>query len=143
MIKEYLQQAGKSVYLLSKESGVPYSTLNDLVNGKVEIENCKISLLMQLAGALGLTMDETFALCSRERQTVETGYGIEPGIRVRNKSYFIEFEYNGELSEIELCKVNEDTKFYIDEIARWRCERYIRDRRIAEFEEAVTEPAEM
>lgn len=133
MLKEYLNGIGKSIYALSKESGVAYSTLNDLANGKVEIESCKVGLLSSVARALGLSLDETFALCRPGRQAVMTSYGTETSIRVRNKSYFAEFEYDGVLTEIELCRVNEDTTFYISEIAKWRSERYIRDRRMAEW----------
>ena len=48
MLKEYLKKKNKSIYALSKESGVAYSTLNDLANGKVDINQCKVSLLRAL-----------------------------------------------------------------------------------------------
>ncbi len=31
---------GKSVYLISKETGIPYTSLNDIVNGKVDVNKC-------------------------------------------------------------------------------------------------------
>lgn len=46
MLRDYLREHGRSIYALSKESGVAYSTLNDLVNGKVDIDHCKVSLLL-------------------------------------------------------------------------------------------------
>ena len=133
MLKDYLSGIGKSIYALSKESGVAYSTLNDLANGKVEIESCKVGLLVAIADALGLSLDEAVQVCRPGRHAVVTEYGTETNIRVRNKSYFAEFEYGGVRTEIELYRVNEDTTFYINEIAKWRSERYIRDRRMAEW----------
>ena len=62
MLKDYLNEKKLSMYKVSKEGGIPYSTLNDLVNGRVEIENCKVSLLLQLANYLGLSLDEIYAV---------------------------------------------------------------------------------
>ena len=62
MLKNYLEEKKLSMYKVSKEGGIPYSTLNDLVNGRVEIENCKVSLLLQLAKYLGLSLDEIYAV---------------------------------------------------------------------------------
>lgn len=38
MLKEYLKQEGISIYAIARKSGLPYSTVNDLVNGKVRID---------------------------------------------------------------------------------------------------------
>ena len=62
MLKNYLEEKKLSMYKVSKEGGIPYSTLNDLVNGRVEIENCKVSLLLQLSEYLGLSLDEIYAV---------------------------------------------------------------------------------
>lgn len=39
MLKEILKQKGDSIYKVSKEADIPYSTINDLINEKTEIEN--------------------------------------------------------------------------------------------------------
>ena len=134
MLKDYLKKHSKSIYALSKESGVAYSTLNDLANGKVDIDQCKISLLRSLSRALGLSLDEVIAICSTEGIATKTSQGIDVKVTVRNKSYHAEFVYDEELVDVELCKVREESSFYIDEIAKWRSEEYIRDRRISEWE---------
>lgn len=58
--------------------------------------------------------------------------GIDVKVYVRNKSFRAEFVYEEETIDIELCKVREESAFYIDEIARRCAEDYIRNRRIAE-----------
>lgn len=141
MLKGYLKEKGKSIYALAKESNIPYSTLNDLANGKVTIEQCKVELLLKLAKNLSLSMEEICKLCKSEDRIVHSSYEISPEeaidveakINVRNKSYHAEFDYEGELVDIELCKVKEDTSHYIDEIAKWRTESYIRERRMEEW----------
>lgn len=56
------------MYKVSKDGGIPYSTLNDLVNGRVEIENCKVSLLLQLGTYLGLSLDEVYKVAKDEKK---------------------------------------------------------------------------
>ena len=134
MLKDYLKKNNKSIYALAKESGVAYSTLNDLVNGKVDINQCKVSLLRSLSLALGLTLDEAISICSSEVIAMHTPQGIDVEISVKNKSYHAHFIYDEEMVDLELCKVREDSSFYIDEIASWRAEEYIRAKRMTEWE---------
>jgi len=134
MLKDYLKENNKSIYALSKESGVAYSTLNDLANGKVDINQCKVSLVRSLSQALGLSLEEIIRICSSEEIDMKTSQGIDVKVSVRNKTFRAEFVYEEETIDIELCKVREESAFYIDEIARWRAEDYIRNRRIAEWE---------
>ncbi len=133
MLKEYLKQEGLSIYAIARDSGLPYSTVNDLVNGKVHIDQCRVGLLRGLAEALGLPLEDAYELCAEKPKDLHTSYQVDVRVRVRNKSYLAEFEYGGETTVIELCRVNDETRFYIDEIARWRAEEYIRERRMREF----------
>lgn len=133
MLKKYLKERGQSIYSISKESGIAYSTLNDLANGKVDIDQCKVSLLRSLSRVLDLTLDEVIDICSSAEKSVKTSQGVDVKVSVRNKSYHAEFRYNEEMIDLELCKVKEESTFYINEIATWRAEAYIRDRRMAEW----------
>ncbi len=133
MLRDRLNEKGISIYSLARESGISYSTLNDLVNGKVEIDQCRVGLLRSLARTLGLSLEETCGVCDGTERTVSTSYHVDVQVFVRNKSYVSEFDYDGEPVLIELCKVNEDTRFYIEDIAAWRAEEYIRNRRMQEF----------
>ena len=62
MLKDYLKEKNLSMYKVSKESGVPYSTLNDLVNGRVKIDSCKVSLFLHLSQYLGISMDQLYSV---------------------------------------------------------------------------------
>ena len=134
MLKDYLRENGRSIYALAKESGVAYSTLNDLANGKVDIDHCKVSLLRALSFTLNISLEEVVDICSSEGIAAQTPQGIDIEISVRNKSYHARFKYYEEMIDLELCRVKEETTLYIDEIASWRVEEYIRDRRMAEWE---------
>ena len=133
MLKDYLKQKGISVYALSKTSGVSYSTLNDLVNGKVGIDNCRVSIVRALSVALCLSMDSFYDLCADRDHKVRNSYGVNAVLNVRNKSYFVEFEHDDKPVKLVLCKVNDDTSYYIDDIASWRVDEYIREKRMLSF----------
>ena len=40
IILKLLKQKNISIYRMSKESGIPYTTLNDIVSGKARLEKC-------------------------------------------------------------------------------------------------------
>lgn len=134
MLKDYFESLGRSVYSIAKSSKVPYSTLNDLVNGKVRISECKAGMLRRLSITLGVSMDELYSIAEgnaeSDMNTVMTSYDIPVHIGIRHKSYLIDFDYEGECVTMELCKVSEASTFYISDIAKWRAEEYIRDVRM-------------
>lgn len=134
MLKDYFDSLGRSVYSIAKESKVPYSTLNDLVNGKVRIPECKAGMVRKVALALGMSMDELYSLAEDRpvdgHERVMTSYGIPVNIRVRHKAYQIDFDYEGRRVALELCRVSEASTFYVSDIAKWRAEEYIRDLRM-------------
>lgn len=133
MLKDYLRTNGISAYALSKTSGIAYSTLNDLINGKVTVDNCRVSVLRSLAGALDLSMDQLYSICSDEIRFIRSSYDAKAALRVRAKYYYAEFKYGGDPVSLRLCKVNEENSYFIDDIVRWRVDAYIRNRRMEAF----------
>lgn len=55
-----LNQHNISVYQCSKISGIPYTTLLELVKGKTSIEKCAAETIYRLAAALNTTMDDLY-----------------------------------------------------------------------------------
>ena len=136
-MKEYLRKRQRSVYSISKKCGIPYSTLNDLVNGKVRIDQCRVGMVKKLADELGLSMDRVYEICTDEPLSVHTEYDVEVRVITKNKTYFALFEYEGKPVELPLCRVCEDARYYIEEIARWRTEGFIREHRMQEYQEMM------
>lgn len=56
-INEILKQIGMTKYRLSKLSGVPYATLNDLCSGKSRIEKCSAETVYKLSKTLHVSME--------------------------------------------------------------------------------------
>ena len=87
MLKEYLQKNNISVYKLSKKSDVPYSTLNDLVNLKLPVENIRAGQLKSIAYALDVEMDELYNLCIYRKKALMVMQNIEKKFFQRDIMY--------------------------------------------------------
>lgn len=64
MLKQYLIDHKISIYRLAEISGVPYTTLNELVNGKKSITDCKIKTIESIASALNISIEALLKLLS-------------------------------------------------------------------------------
>lgn len=133
MLKEYLTTRNLSIYSIAKSSGISYSTLNDIVNGKVEIANVKSGILYALAQTLGISMDELFALCKDDIRVCLERYHVEGFVEKRNKKYYLHFAYKSKEYQYELCPIKKESSMFINSIALWEMEKRLRD---LEMEEA-------
>lgn len=57
-IKVYLKERHISVREMSSITSIPYSTLNDIVNGKVNMEECQYKTLKKIAVFLKINIDD-------------------------------------------------------------------------------------
>ena len=57
ILKDYVTDNGISISSLSRESGLPYSTVNELVNGKKKLGRCSAETVYRLAKAMGTTVE--------------------------------------------------------------------------------------
>ena len=67
MFKKFLQEKNISIYKLSEISNVPYTTLNELANGKKNIQDCKIKTIQGIANSLGISIEAFLNLFSRKK----------------------------------------------------------------------------
>lgn len=58
MINDILHEKSFSKYRLSKLSGVPYTTINDICSGKADIRKCNVDTVYKIATVLGVTVEE-------------------------------------------------------------------------------------
>jgi len=57
MLKDIIFDKGVSIYKLSKKSGVAYTTLNDLCNGRTSVKKCSVETIYKIAQVLDVTME--------------------------------------------------------------------------------------
>lgn len=70
-IQYALKQRNMSIYRLAKVSEVPYATVNDICNGKAQLEKCSAETIYRLARALDVSMEELLAPCFLKRSSFE------------------------------------------------------------------------
>lgn len=125
MLKTYLKKRNISTYKLAADIQEPYSTINDIVNGKKSLEDCKFGLVKKIAAYLELSLDELSEL-GNTSYTITSELVDERGILyVKSKKYCLEFSYLDKIYDVELCKVNENSTYFIKEIARYELEKQV------------------
>ena len=70
-IKTLLYEKNMSIYRLSKVSGIPYATVNDICNGKTKLEKCSGETIYKLAQSLGVSMEELLEPYLHKRSSFE------------------------------------------------------------------------
>lgn len=71
MITELMTQKNISIYRLSKNSGVPYTTVNDICSGKAQLEKCSAETIYKLAKELNVSMETLLEPCFNKRSNFE------------------------------------------------------------------------
>ena len=73
VINEQLEKQKLTKYRLSKESGVPQATINDICSGKTDLDKCAAGTLYRLAKVLGVSIEDILESARQEyRSSFET-----------------------------------------------------------------------
>lgn len=62
-IQEALKGKKMSICRLVKASEVPYAAVNDICNGKTQLEKCSAETIFRLSRALDVSMEELLVPC--------------------------------------------------------------------------------
>ena len=57
LINEKLEKINMTKYRLSKDSGVPQATINDICSGKADLEKCSAGTLYKISKVLGISIE--------------------------------------------------------------------------------------
>lgn len=60
VIDDWMKQKNLSRYELSKKSGIPYTTLTDLIQKRTRLEKSSAETVYKLSKVMGISMDELF-----------------------------------------------------------------------------------
>ena len=73
IINDQLKQLNMTKYRLSKESGVPQATINDICSGKADIEKCAAGTLYKIAKVIDISIEDILdSALSEYRSAFET-----------------------------------------------------------------------
>lgn len=137
MLKSFLQERNITVYQLAKESRIPYSTLNDLVNCKLPVENLRCGQLRLLADALGLEMDSLYGMCAYCPRVVSSRYGVFADITVKHKCFFLSFQMDGKQHTSEILPVKQEAFRYLETLAEWKLDEILAQLEMERAYEAI------
>lgn len=71
IISDIMKKQNISKYQLSKNSGVPYTTLSDIISGKSQLEKCSAETVYKLSKELNVSMEELLCPCFEKRCSFE------------------------------------------------------------------------
>lgn len=115
MIRKILKEKNISVYKLSELSKVPYTTLNELLNGKKSINDCKIKTIENIANALNLTIENLLHILNNKNITLSNSWEES-----KNKIYYfpviidnVNYECN-RIHPLKQKKINEVYNYVIN-----------------------------
>lgn len=72
IVNEIMQSRNITKYRLSKDSGVPYTTVNDICSGRAQLEKCSAETIYKIARALDVSMESLLEPCFVKRSSFET-----------------------------------------------------------------------
>ena len=111
-LKNYCREHHISAKSIADACGIPYSTVNDILNAKTELERASFGVICKIADMLELGLDEFRTMFEDNKYQEKT---IDCQIIVRNKRY--QLVADGE--KVDLCKVSELNTKNIETIASW------------------------
>lgn len=66
-INKLMENRKITKYRLAKESGIAYTTISDICNGKAKLEKCSAETIYRIAKAFGVSMESLIEPCLDER----------------------------------------------------------------------------
>lgn len=132
MFKDYLKKKKISTYRLSKETDIPYSTLNDLVNHKISIESFRMGPAKRIADFLEMSLDDFYLMCESDAKgTVRSG-DVVGTIGVKGRRYYVDYELDGVRHRDDLCKVSCNNDDFVETYASWKIDDSIVQNKLEE-----------
>lgn len=114
ILKSYLEFNNISIASLQKKTGIPYTTIYEIVNGKVEIDRVYVGTALKLAQACDVSFPKFCDMC-RETTSLPP---IEGGdLVIINKNYYLIYDMNGNKERVFLSKAGIQNKRIAKKIA--------------------------
>ena len=117
--KQYLRNKKVSVAELSRRTGIPYTTLSELVNGKVDVDRIYVGNAVNIAEKCNLPFQQFYEMC---KEQTDIGGNSDYRIVTRNKKYYVQYEIDGKTSTSYLFKANALNQRFVKDVAQWEYE---------------------
>ena len=138
-LKQELVERNISIYEMSKNTGIPYSTMNDIVNEKIRIEGVKLGNAVKIAEYLNITIEELYLYNHNETidfidqlGTTHTGT-----LYAKDGYFYLNYNLNGKEEIVKICLVNDDTTPFITDFAEWTLKKTVNSDLLERWEELL------
>lgn len=71
MLEAILKQKKMTMYQCAKLSGIPYTTLSEVIRGKTRLEKCSAETVYKLSRTLDISMEELMTNAMEPREDFE------------------------------------------------------------------------
>ena len=115
-MKTYLKQNNIRISDISRQTGVPYTTVNEIINGKIDIDKVRIKTGLMIADACNMDFMTFYNTCKRSNSLPSIPNGR---IIKKNKAYYLKCTLPGFDSEIYLCRINPVNTHFVKDMAEW------------------------
>ena len=115
-IAEYCRARKITIKSVSDACGIPYSTANDIINGRISLEKTSYGSVKKIAEFLSVSLEELEELAS-DRKWKRLYHPWD--IIVKNKCYYLK-DVSGRYGEEKLCKVNPLNTVFVESMAQRR-----------------------
>ncbi len=112
-LKDVLKENKYSISCLSRKTGIPYSTLNDIVNEKISLSGVRFGYVVLLSDALKISLEELRKMSENDKEESWE-------IITKSKKYFLKRLDKPQDELIYLCKANNANREFIHTIAKWK-----------------------
>lgn len=85
MLNTLLKKKNMSLYGLSKQTEIPYTTLSDIKNNKVMIDNISIGTIRKIASVFSMTLDDLYEELTKPDSFIKTQADYPVSKRLYNK----------------------------------------------------------
>ena len=111
-LKELCKSRHLTVKKLANICDMPYSTMNDITNGKRDILDLPLRTCLKITYALGISLDQLIASDPLE-ELRSKGFNVY----VKNHNYFF-IPDDPETEPIRICKVNQLNTYFLEDMIR-------------------------
>jgi DNA-binding Xre family transcriptional regulator len=100
-----IKASGMSKYHLSRHSGVPYSTLNDLFLGKTDVNRCSAETIERIASALSVSISD-----------ILNPYNVMEGCSLKYRRINFHFAYTKTATVIRFRRKGKDVELSLNRL---------------------------
>lgn len=109
-LKNYIKKKGFTIRKIADESGLPYSTVNDIANGIVSVSNVGLGKCKAIADVIGVSLDEFYDLYKNTIEIADDAF-----VEVKNHAFYLNYDGN----EKYIFKANSINSAFVREVAEW------------------------